>query len=306
MLDKNLLKYGTIVSTGLVLAACGNEGENDTAENQAATDQNNGEVVELSVGVVGEIENEIWQDVANRLEDRGIDLSVEVFSDYVQPNVALAEGSLDLNAFQHMAFLNEYLESSDEDLLPAGYTYIQPMAAYSDQISSLDEIENLEEEITITIPNDPTNGGRALLLLEQAGLIEVDDEAGITPTTADVTDNPHNITIEPVEASQVPRTLGDATAVVANTGIAVDAGLDLEKDSIYVDTDDLDNLPAEYKNLIAVRSEDIEDEAILTVVDEFQQPETEETLDEVSDGTTQRAWTDDDDILADFEASQEN
>ncbi|MGO3212155.1 MAG: MetQ/NlpA family ABC transporter substrate-binding protein, partial [Ruoffia tabacinasalis] len=155
----------------------------------------------VTVGVVSEAEEQVWEFVSEQaLEQEGIELELVLFTDYVQPNVALQDGSTDLNAFQHVAFLNEWNEANDGNLEALGFSYVTPLGVYSESITSIEEIP---EDAVIAIPNDPTNGGRALLGLELAGLIEVDDEAGILPTVADVTDNPLNIQFEELEAAQI-------------------------------------------------------------------------------------------------------
>ncbi|MHA6381212.1 MetQ/NlpA family ABC transporter substrate-binding protein [Aerococcus sanguinicola] len=234
--------------------------------------------------------------------DKGVDLDVQVFTDYVQPNKALADGSLDLNAFQHMAFLHDFNSSEQQDLQPVGYTYISAMAAYSDKVESLDDLKDGAE---IAIPNDATNGGRALLLLELAGVIEIDDNAGISPTPNDITENPKNVKITELDAAQVPRSLGDADAVVANTNYAVDAGLNPFKDGIFVDTEDLAKVGTQYKCIIATQKDRANDEAIKKVVETYQTPETEAKIKEVTDGADQKAWSDNDNISADYKALDE-
>lgn len=259
----------------------------------------------VKVGVVGDIEREVWEDVEARLEtDTDIDLQVEVFTDYVQPNVALADGSLDMNAFQHLAFLNDFIQSDDgADIVPAGYTYISPMAAYSEKVDSL---EDLSDGAKVVIPNDATNGGRALLLLQQAGLIEIDETAGITPAVSDVTNNPKNLEFEELDAAQVPRSISDADVVIANTNYAVDADLNPYEDGIFVDTEDLHSVGSQYKNVIVVQADNTENEAIQAVIAEYQSEETSEKIKEVSNNADQKAWTEKDDIQADFTEVQEN
>ncbi|MEY8370832.1 MetQ/NlpA family ABC transporter substrate-binding protein [Aerococcaceae bacterium 50-4] len=289
-MNNKLKLSATIFASIIALAACGTSGNESgsTSEEQA----------EYTVGVVGDTERLVWEDVAERVADEGITLNVETFTDYVAPNTALVDGSLDLNAFQHLAFLAEFVEANDADLQPIGYTYISPMGAYSETIENIDD---LTDGGSVVIPNDVTNGGRALLLLELAGVIEVDDAAGITPSLNDITENPKNLEITEVDAAQVPRSLADADLVVANTNYAVDAGLVPEEDAIFLDTDDLSSLGAQYKNAAVIRPEDAENEDIQTIIDAYQSDETAAKIDEVTSGADQPAWTDADDIQADFD-----
>ncbi|KAA9302168.1 MULTISPECIES: MetQ/NlpA family ABC transporter substrate-binding protein [Aerococcus] len=295
-MKNNFKKLGLLTAAAFALVACSNGG---TSEGQ---ESGNAEQSKLKVGVVGDVEREVWEDVAERAKDKGVDLDVQVFTDYVQPNKALADGSLDLNAFQHMAFLHDFNTSEKQDLQPVGYTYISAMAAYSDKVDSLDD---LKEGAEVAIPNDATNGGRALLLLELAGVIEIDDNAGISPTPNDITSNPKNIKITELDAAQVPRSLADADAVVANTNYAVDAGLNPFKDGIFIDTEDLDKVGTQYKCVIATQKDRANDEAIKKVVETYQTPETEAKIKEVTDGADQKAWSDNDNISADYKALDE-
>ncbi len=253
----------------------------------------------FTIGVVGDVERSVWEDVEKRLEADGEDIKIEVFSDYVMPNQALADGSIDMNAYQHVAYLVDYVKANKSDIVPVGYTYISPMAAYSENLKSLDELKDGDEVI---IPNDPTNGGRALLLLEQAGVLEIDDAAGITPSTSNITSNPKNIKITSIDAAQIFIGIKDVAAVVANTNFAVDAGFDPYKDGIFVDTDNIAAVASQYKNVMAVKAADKESEIVKKVVVAYQSAATEAKIKEVSAGADQKAWSENDNISADFEA----
>lgn len=253
----------------------------------------------FTIGVVGDVERSVWEDVEKRLEADGEDIKIEVFSDYVMPNQALADGSIDMNAYQHVAYLVDYVKANKSDIVPVGYTYISPMAAYSENLKSLDELKDGDEVI---IPNDPTNGGRALLLLEQAEVLEIDDAAGITPSTSNITSNPKNIKITSIDAAQIFIGIKDVAAVVANTNFAVDAGFDPYKDGIFVDTDNIAAVASQYKNVMAVKAADKESEIVKKVVVAYQSAATEAKIKEVSAGADQKAWSENDNISADFEA----
>lgn len=242
----------------------------------------------VTVGVVSEAEEQVWEFVSEQaLEQEGIELELVLFTDYVQPNVALQDGSTDLNAFQHVAFLNEWNEANDGNLEALGFSYVTPLGVYSESITSIEEIP---EDAVIAIPNDPTNGGRALLGLELAGLIEVDDEAGILPTVADVTDNPLNIQFEELEAAQIAQALPDVDAAVINNTFALDAGLSVE-DAIFLDAENPTDLPDDYKNIIAVNGDNADSELFAKVVELYQTDEVAEKLAEASNGGDVPAWT---------------
>ncbi|MGO4942304.1 MetQ/NlpA family ABC transporter substrate-binding protein [Ruoffia tabacinasalis] len=256
----------------------------------------------VTVGVVSEAEEQVWEFVAEQaLEQEGIELELVLFTDYVQPNVALQDGSTDLNAFQHVAFLNEWNEANDGNLEALGFSYVTPLGVYSESITSIEEIP---EDAVIAIPNDPTNGGRALLGLELAGLIEVDDEAGILPTVADVTDNPLNIQFEELEAAQIAQALPDVDAAVINNTFALDAGLSVE-DAIFLDAENPADLPDDYKNIIAVNGDNADSELFAKVVELYQTDEVAEKLAEASNGGDVPAWTEEGEEESDSSESEE-
>ena len=249
---------------------------------------------EVSIGVVGDVADSMWNYLGEvALEEEGIELEVVLLTDYNQPNEAVDNGSLDLNAFQHVAFLNEWNEANDADLVHIGFTTVNPLGLYSEKISSLDELEN---GATIAIPNDPTNGGRALLALEIAGLIEVDDAAGVLPTPDDITDNSKNLNIQELDASQIAIALPDVDAAFINTGFANDAGLSLE-DAIFFDAEDKDQLNEVYKNIVVVRAEDAENPLYLKLVELYQTEEVAKQIVELSNGGSLPAWDDADDAV---------
>lgn len=243
------------------------------------------------IGVASEAEEDVWEYVAEQAEEQdGIEVEIVLFSDYVQPNIALQDGSTDLNAFQHIAFLQDWNEANDGNLEAIGFTYVTPLGIYSDRVTSVEEIE---EGATIAIPNDPTNGGRALLALELAGLIEVDDAAGILPEVSDITANPLNITIEELEAAQLAQVLPDVDAAVINNTFALDAGLSAE-DAIFLDAAEPADLKDEYKNVIATRGEEVDNPLYLRIVELYQTDEVAEKLAEASNGGDVPAWSDQD------------
>lgn len=255
---------------------------------------------EVSIGVVGDVSDRIWHYVAEvALEEEGIELEVVLLTDYNQPNEAVNNGSLDLNGFQHVAFLNEWNEANDADLVHIGFTTVNPLGLFSEKITSLDE---LEDGATIAIPNDPTNGGRAILALEIAGLIEVDDAAGVLPTPEDVTDNPKNLNIQELDASQIAAALPDVDAAFINTGFANDAGLSLD-DAIFIDAEDKDKLNEVYKNIVVVRAEDAENPLHLKLVELYQTEAVAEQIVELSNGGSLPAWDDTEDSETETDAA---
>lgn len=240
----------------------------------------------VKIGVASDIEAEVWQVVADKAKEEGITLDITLFTDYVQPNEALANGSLDLNAFQHIAYLNEWNEANEGNLVPLGFTYVTSLGLYSEKV---EDIKDISKGATIAIPNDPTNGGRALLALQQAKFIKVDEAAGILPTTEDITDNPLELSFEEIDAAQLASVLPDVDAAFINNNFALDAGLSID-DAIFRDGEDLSALKDDYKNVVAVDKKRQKDPLLKHIVDLYQSKEVEEKLAELSDGGDIPAW----------------
>jgi len=267
-MKKSLLTVISVLSI-LVLAACGSSSASDD------------DVVQI--GVVGE-NNEVWNHVIDKLADQGIEAELVRFSDYNTPNRALENEEIDLNSFQHIQFLETYNEDSNSDLQPIAETLFAPLGVYSEQINS---IEEFSEGDTITIPNDASNGGRSLLLLQSAGLIEIDPEAGVTPTVDDITSNPLNLQIEPLDAASTARSMSDSTAAIINSGMAVDAGLVPTEDAIYLE--EIDESTQPYVNVIAARPGD-DKEIYQKVIEAYQSEDTAQVIEETSVGSQIPAW----------------
>ena len=265
--------------SALILTGCGTKQE--TTETTAAP-----EATKVKIGVVGTNEEDIWKHVKNKVSSEGIDLEIVVFTDYNLPNDALANGDIDLNAFQHYIFLDSYNAERNSDLTVIGETFISPLGLYSQKI---EKVEDIKEGDTIAIPNDPTNGGRALLLLQSAGLISVDPSKGDTPTVADITENKLNLQISELDASQTARSLPDVAAAVINGGIAVDAGLVPASDAIFLEQ--LNSTSKPYINIIVARAEDKDNEVYAKIVDAFRQDDTAQVIADVTKGACIPIWT---------------
>ena len=259
----------------LTLTACG--GQTDTDADHTA----DGETVTVKLGVVGGIYEDLWTPAKEKLKDEGIDLEFVQFSDYVTPNSALANGEIDLNAFQHRIYLQSEIDSYGYEIENIGNTFIIPLNLYSQKVSSVDELKDGD---TVAIPDDLTNGGRALKVLEAAGLIELDPAAAFNPTLDDITNYKVGIQIEELKANVIPSALADVTAAVVNGNYALDFGLKTEE-AIYKDTV-LD--VEEYWNLIAARTADLADPdkaaVYEKVVEAFQTPETETVFNDTYGG----------------------
>jgi D-methionine transport system substrate-binding protein len=204
----------------------------------------------LKVGATPVPHAEILERVVPILSEQGITLEIVEFTDYVRPNLALQDGDLDANFFQHVPYLESFNEDAGTDLVSLAGIHIEPLGVFSEKLASLDE---LPARASIAIPNDATNGGRALLLLQEAGLISLDPAAGITPTVFDITANERQLRFVELEAAQLVRSLPDVHAAVINGNYALQADLNPIKDAIF-----LEGAESPYVNIIAVRAGDTE------------------------------------------------
>ena len=265
----------------LALTACGSQGNAPAASGQPADSSKPAENVTIKLGVVGSIYEDLWAPAQEALKDEGVDLEIVQFSDYVTPNNALANGEIDLNAFQHRIYFQSEIDNYGYEIQNIGNTFIIPLNLYSQKVSS---VEELKDGDTVAIPDDLTNGGRALKVLEAAGLINLKDSAGFNPTLDDIESYNVKIKIEELKANVIPSTLADVTAAVVNGNYALDFGLKTDE-AIYKDTV-LD--VEEYWNLIAARTADLDDPdkvaAYEKVVKAFQSPETEKVFNETYGG----------------------
>lgn len=230
---------------------------------------------------VNDNDQRIWNYVKEELAKENITLEVISFADYVQPNIALSEGEIDINSFQTNIYFDQFISDHNLDLTGIGNTVFAPMGIYSDKLQTPLDVTDGGK---VAIPNDVTNGGRALLLLEEAGLIEINDAAGLIPTLKDITANPKNLSIIEVAANQIPRSLPDLDLAVINNGVAVDAKLSPLDDSIYIESTDTENA-VNYYNIFAVKTSDKDDPALNRLVEIYQSEEVKELINEVYGGS---------------------
>lgn len=230
--------------SALALAGCGGQQGASSGASSAASGAKT-----LKVGATAVPHAEILEAAKPLLEKEGITLEIVEFNDYVQPNLALNDKELDANFFQHEPYLKNFMDEHKEvKLKNAAGIHIEPMGVYSKKITKLDE---LKDGATIAIPNDPTNGGRSLLLLEKAGIIKLKEGVGEKATVGDIAENKKNIKFQEVEAAQVPRTLDDVDAAVINSNFAMQVNLDPTKDAMFIE-----DSTSPYVNIIAVREGD--------------------------------------------------
>lgn len=235
----------------------------------------------IVVGTVSDSALELWEYVAAKaLEEEGIVLELVLFNDYNQPNVALQNGSIEVSAFQGHPFIKSWNEDNDGSVFAIANTLLMPLGLYSDKHAS---VEDIPENGVIALPNDPSTLGRALLALEIAGLIEVDDEVGIYADEADITDNPKNLEILLVEPNFAALSLPDVDAALVNTNFANDAGLSID-DAIFNDAADADKVNPMYINTITTLEENKDNPLYLKLVEIYHTDDVKEKLLEVYDG----------------------
>jgi len=245
------------------------------------------EEIVVKVGTTSD-EPRVWDAIQKKLESENIKIEIVNFANGANPNQALADGEVDINAFQHYAYLNKNKEDLKLDLTAIGDTLIVPLNLFSKKIKSVDE---LKQGSKIAVPNDVTNEGRALIVLKKAGIIELKSDAGQSPTLKDIIVNKLNIQFVELPGAQIPRSIDDVDAAIINAGYAVDSGLDLTKDAIFTDKVDIKN--SDYKpfiNIIVARTKDKDNETYKKVVAAYQSDEIGEVIKEVYKGAALPAW----------------
>lgn len=283
-ITKKWITAALAAAAAVSLTACG------SGANTQESETGSSEPVVVKVGVVGEY-NAQWDTINELLADDGIQVELVKFTDYAAPNRALDDGEIDLNAFQHKAFLANDIQQKGYDIVDIGDTIIAPLGIYNnkDKISS---IEDIKDGDVIAIPSDLTNGGRALKLLEAAGLIECDPAKGVVPTKADITKYNTQIEIMEAESATLANILPDCAAAIINGGNAFTAGLNPLTDTIFVEDVNPETNPAvpDLVNVIVTRTEDKDNETYLKIVEAYHTPEVQETIEEEYQGAFVCAW----------------
>jgi D-methionine transport system substrate-binding protein len=216
----------------------------------------------LKIGATPVPHAEILNFIKDDVAADGVQIEVIEFTDYVKPNLALNDGELDANYFQHLPYLEDFNATHGTKLVPVGTVHIEPLGLYSEKVESVDD---LKEGALIAIPSDSVNGARALLLLEANGLIEVDDKAGLAATERDIVENPKKLEFKAIEAAQLPRVLPDVDGAVINGNYALEAGFNPAEDAIL-----LEGGESPYANVLVVREGDEGDERIGVVLKHLQ------------------------------------
>ncbi|MFQ0998801.1 MetQ/NlpA family lipoprotein [Gilliamella sp. BG6] len=297
---KKLALITTLVSA-FFLTGCDNNKQTATTDNKPTEPT---KVNVLKVGVISGPEQEVAEVVKQQAKDLyNLDVELVIFNDYVTPNQALNDGLIDVNAFQHKPYLDEQMKERGYKLAVVGNSFVYPIASYSHKLKPIDESIETGEGVkvtsprgeaffipansTIAIPNDPTNLGRALLLLQHEGMITVDKSKGLLPTVLDITSNPYNYNILELEAPMLPRSLDDAQVDLAiiNNAFAGQANLTPSKDGIFVEDKE-----SPYVNIIVSRETDKDNENVKNFVKAYQTEAVAQNADQIFNGGAIRGW----------------
>lgn len=269
----SLLITSFLLLTAVAVAGCG--GDKKAAEKKP-------EQV-LKVGVTAGPHAEILDEVKKIAAKQGLKVEVVEFNDYIQPNVALFQGELDLNSMQHRPYLDNTVKDRKYDLVEVAKSVNFPMAAYSQKIK---KGQTIPDGATIGIPNDPTNGGRALLLLAAQKLITLKDGIGVRATLEDITANPHNFKFKELDAAIIPRSLADLDVAVINTNYAIATGMNPVKDSIFIESAE-----SPFVNILVTKEKMKDDPRVKTFIKAYQSEETAKFITEHFKGSVTPGWT---------------
>ncbi|KGR75099.1 MetQ/NlpA family ABC transporter substrate-binding protein [Ureibacillus sinduriensis] len=278
MKNRLLILFLSIIVVG-ILSACNSsvESASNTASKQEGTKE---EPVTVKVGVTGS-DGQYWEIIKEKALEKNIHVELVEFSDYILPNTALVNGEVDINSFQHLAFLSQFIVENDADIVPIGSTVVAPLGLYSEKYKEVSEIPDGSK---IAVPNDPANLGRGLKVLQQAGLIELTEDVGLYPIVKDIINNPKNLEIVEVVAQQTPRVLPDVAASIINGGIAGQAGYELSEAIFHDDPNSPDTRP--YVNVFATLGKNKDNEAFKTISDLYLTEEVAKAVEEDTKGAS--------------------
>ena len=287
-MKKKLLALLLGLTLCLSLAACGGSDEgaaDDTAGEEGVTAEEGGETAEtvtLTVAASPTPHAVILEQCVPILAEQGIDLVINEYSDYVVPNTAVEDGDEDANYFQHIPYLEEFNETRGTHLVDVASVHIEPMGVYAGKTASLEE---LADGAVIAIPNDATNEGRALLLLEAQGLITLDDSSNLTATPNNIVDNPKNLEFQELEAATIPSVLADVDLAVINSNYALGAGLNPTTDALAIESSD-----SPYVNVLVVKEGNEDNEAVQALVEALHSDAIRDFITEEFDGAVVPAF----------------
>lgn len=274
----SLKKLVVTAFAALTLVACGTSSVSEQSHGK-----NENTIVKIGVSGTNHPQ---WDYIKVQLKEKeNINLEIVEFEDYVTPNTALEDGSIDLNAFQHILYLNKFNAEKGTHIKPIAYTMYSPMGVYSQKVKALDELKNGDK---ISIPNDTTNGARALRLLHHAGVIKLNDVSNVLVTVSDIVENPKKLEIIELVAGQTYQSLPDVAVAVINANYAVDAGLTPKTDAIYLE--EVNEASKPYYNVIAAREDRVKEEVFQTIIKYYQTPEVTEISKREFRGANLEIW----------------
>lgn len=286
---KNKLIIVSLLILALVfgLVGCSNEPKKqeeqkpvDNAQTEQKTDTK--KLEKIVVGATPVPHAEILEFIKPMMEAKGYELEVKEFTDYVTPNMALDEKAIDANFFQHTPYMESFAKERNLKLVNAGGVHVEPMGVYSSKIKSLDELKDGD---IVSFPNDATNGGRALMLLQKHGLIKLSENAGLEATEIDIVENPKNLKFQAIDAPQLPRTLADVTISAINSNYALEAGLNPAADALIKEGED-----SPYVNIITVLEGNENNAPIKALVETLQSEEVKKFINEKYQGAISPAF----------------
>lgn len=263
--------YGYLMLAALVILMAGCAGNNGNGNAEPNGDANSGnpapKVATIKVGATPVPHAEILSFLVPLLKEQGVNLEVVEFNDYIQPNVQLHEKQLDANFFQHVPYLDQFNKDKGYDLVKAAGVHVEPFGVYSSKIKSINE---LKDGAKIAIPNDPSNGGRSLILLATQGLIELDESAGVDVTVGDIKNNPRGFEFVELEAATLPRVLDEVNIAAINTNFALEADLNPVEDALFIEGKD-----SPYVNILVTRPDNKDNETVQKLVKALKSAEVE-------------------------------
>ena len=265
---KKIIALAAAAALTLSLAACSGNNSSSTADNSSSDASS----TVIRVGASPSPHAEILEFAKDQLAAKGYELEIVEFTDYVMPNVALYEGDLDANYFQHTPYLDNYNEQNGTDLVSACKVHFEPMGLYSETLTSVSDVA---EGSKVGVPNDPTNEARALNLLEAQGLIKLREGAGLNATPLDIEENPLNLEFVELEAAQLPRNLSEFAIAAINGNYAIEAGI---LDKVIVNEAADSESAQEYANILAVQSGELETDKTKALVEALTSDETREFI----------------------------
>ena len=275
---KKLLTLILALSMAVGLCACGGGGDEPAS---ADADASTGEAVTLKVACTPNPHADILRQVVDVLAEEGITLEIQEYTDYVTPNVAVDEGDMDANFFQHAPYMESFNEEKGTSLVSVASIHYEPMGIYAGTTAT---IEELADGATIAVPNDTTNEARALQLLAKLGLIEINPEAGLNATPNDITANPKNLQFKELEAAMLPQTVGEVDLSVINSNYALQGGLNPATDALA--SEDAESESAQtYANIIAVKAGNENNEAIQALIKALQSDAVREYINTTYSGS---------------------